>query len=136
MINTPIGARVFVRQTKVCVTKTHLANVKMGVYPLSEHLHPLSAGIQMGFECYARKASEFPPYFYILSVLLEMLSEYSLYIARDCRPSFAYSANDEVQAPERFFRYIDRLAMADALGQEVLLLKLGESLLFFEPSLA
>ena len=89
-------ARGFVRQITICGTKTHLANIKIGVYPLSEHLHPLSAGIQMGFESQACKASEFPPYFYILFVLLEMLSEYSLHIARDCRPSFAYSANDKV----------------------------------------
>ena len=50
VIDTPIGARVFVRQMTICGTKTHLANVKMGVYPLSEHLHPLSAGIQKSFE--------------------------------------------------------------------------------------
>ena len=59
-----------------------------------------------------------------------MLSEYSLHIVRDCRPSFAYSANDQVQALERFFGYIDRLAVADALGLEVLLLELGESFPF------
>ena len=28
VIDTPIGARVFVRQTTVCVTKTHLASIK------------------------------------------------------------------------------------------------------------